>query len=662
VVRPVCRAPARIGAVIAAVACVAAWLVAAAPAEAQSPEPGAPVTIDGPSPDIVGLSGTSIARDGTGGVVYLKKVLGIQRVFVSRLLGGVFQVPEQLDASLGGPSSQPVIAAGNGGVLLVAFVNAGQLYVVDRLSAGAPSGGPLPLAAGASSPAISMSNFGKAYLSFTTGGAGSHDVRAAFFSQGAWAVEPVPLDAHAGGDAGTGTARSDVATAGDGVGIVAWGEGGHIFTRRIRGTSPSVVVEQADAPGLGGWNELTSDQPSIGTGGDSSYVTVAFHEVFASGAQQQSRVLMRRLRGSVYESLTGPDGLVTAGASGAVQPGVAVTEYGRGFVTSARDDTNQVFAMALGSNDAPGPVAQVDSLPNASAPDPVPALAGLFADLVVWQHDPGASGLPEIRARYSPGRNGLGPEMVLSDPSLGATDAVRGLVAGGDTNGNAFAAWVQGTGAGTRLAARLLYVPPGSLAPASKLAYARGRRPILSWSPARDQWGPVGYSLVLDGKVIAQIAGTAVHVPLALPDGPHTWSVIAGNPGGLTRSSSQATIWVDTVAPVTKLALTGTKQVGSHLRAHVTYTDAPPPEPRRAASGVVTVQIKWGDGSRFHIAHWSQHAYKRAGRYTITIVVKDAAGNRSTFTQKIQIKAKPKPKRPGAKKPASPKTSHGVRR
>jgi PKD repeat protein len=144
-----------------------------------------------------------------------------------------------------------------------------------------------------------------------------------------------------------------------------------------------------------------------------------------------------------------------------------------------------------------------------------------------------------------------------------------------------------------------------------------------------------------------------------LPDGAHTWSVTASNPAGLTRSSSEAMVWVDTVKPVITLALTGTKQVGSRLRAHVTYTDAPPPEPRRAASGVSAVEIRWGDRSRFHIAHWSEHAFKRAGHYTITVIVKDAAGNRSTLTKAIQIKLKPKPKpKRGKTKPKS-KTKTG---
>jgi hypothetical protein len=651
----VSRAPALISAVratkraprlatVAAAALVTVAALTATPALAQSPEAGPPATIDGPSPDIVSLNGLSVARDGTGGLVYLKKVQGVQHAFVSRLINGVFQPPEQLDAGVSTASSQAFIAAGNGGVVLAGFINAGGLYVVDRPSVTSPATGPIPLAAGASNPSISMSNFGKAYLSFTTAGAGGHDVRAAFYANGAWGVEPTPLDADPNDDAGTGNGRSDVTTAGDGVGIVAWGEAGHVYTRRVAGTSASVVFEQADVPTLNGWSETTAEQPSLGAGGDSSYVTVAFQETFASGVQHQSRVLVRRLRGSQYDTLAGADGLSTPGTSGAVQPSAAVTEYGRGFVTAARDDTNQVFAMTLGSNDAPGPVAQVDSLTNATAPDAVPALAGLFTTLIAWQHDPGGSGLPEVRLRYSPSGNGLGSELVLSDASLGATDADRGLVAGGDTNGNALAAWIQGSGATTRIAVRQLYVPPGSFSPTTTLQYARGRQPVLAWSAARDQWGPVRYSVALDRTPIAQTGATAIRVPLALADGPHTWSVTASNPAGLTRTSSEATVWVDTVAPVITLGLTGKRQVGLKLKAHVTYTDAPPPEPRRAASGVSAVEIKWGDGSRFHIAHWSEHAFKRSGHYTVTVIVRDAAGNRSTLTKVIQIKPKPKPK------------------
>lgn len=648
-------------ALLAALLVVLLWVLAAPAAQAQVPDAAAPVTIDGPDPGIEALSGMDVARDGTGGVVYLKDVLGVRRAFVSRLLGGVFQPPEQLDAGLPGPSSQPVIAAGNGGLLLTAFINGGQLYVVNRSSAAAPAVGPAPLAGGASDPSISISNYGKAYLSFTALGSGGHDVRAAYYSGGVWSVAPAPLDAQPGDDSGAGTARSEVTTSGDGVGIVAWGEAGHIYTRRLRGTAPSLVVEQADVPSLGGWSEVSSDQPRLGTGGDSSYAAVSFHEVFASGALRQSRVLLRRLRGSEFESVTAPDGLSTPGSSGAVQPNVTVSEYGRGFVTAVRENTNQLFAMTLGNNSASGPVTEVDSLSNASAPDAVPAMAGLYSDLIAWQRDPGGGGAREVRARYSVNGTDLGAELVLSDPGLGPTDADRGLVAAGDVTGNAAVAWVQGSGATSRIVATLLYVPPGAPAPAPGFAYSRGRQPVLSWSPAREQWGPVLYTVLLDGQPVARTAGTSVRVPVPLADGPHTWALTGANPAGLARNSPAATVWVDAVAPVVRLTLRGGRHVGDTLRAYVSYTDAPAPEPRRAASGVSEVLIRWGDRHDYHIAHYKAHAYKRAGRYTITVVVKDRAGNRRAISQVVRITPAPKPKaKPKSKSKSTGKGNAGT--
>ena len=239
--------PSRLAARCAAL-CDRARRVASAGAWRRVPCRRPPVTIDGPSADIVGLSGMSLARDGTGGLVYLKQVLGTSHVFVSRLVDGAFQAPEQVDGGLIGGSSQPVIAAGNGGLLLIAFVNGGQLYVVVRPNASAAYVGPLALANAASNPAIAMTNFGKAYLAFTVASATGHDVRTAYYYNGAWSLAPTALDAFPGDDAGTDTGRPAVAAATDGVGIVAWGEGGHVYTRRVWGASPSVVYEQADVP------------------------------------------------------------------------------------------------------------------------------------------------------------------------------------------------------------------------------------------------------------------------------------------------------------------------------------------------------------------------------------------------------------------------------
>ncbi len=131
------------------------------------------------------LGGLSVARDGTGGLVYLKTIGGVPHVVVSALVGGQFQPPpgrrlRPAPAS----SSQPVIAAGNGGVLLIAFINGGTLYVVDRPSATAGFGAPQPLASGASNPSIQMSNLAKAYIAFTVADGAGHDVRAAYYANG----------------------------------------------------------------------------------------------------------------------------------------------------------------------------------------------------------------------------------------------------------------------------------------------------------------------------------------------------------------------------------------------------------------------------------------------------------------------------------------------
>ena len=55
------------------------------------------VTLDGPSEDIVGFGGVAMAEDGTGGLVYLKRVEGVPHVFVSRFLGGKWLAPIRVD-------------------------------------------------------------------------------------------------------------------------------------------------------------------------------------------------------------------------------------------------------------------------------------------------------------------------------------------------------------------------------------------------------------------------------------------------------------------------------------------------------------------------------------------------------------------------------------
>ena len=590
--------------------------------------------IDGPSASIVGLDGLAVARDGTGGVVYLKDVNGLPRVFVSALAGGRFQSPVQVDAGLAGPSSQPVIAAVNGGLLVVAFISGGELYAVVEPSGGAAWQPPTPLFAGARDPSISMSTFGKAYLAFTALSSGVGTIRTAYYYQGVWALGSAPLNAIAGESAGLAAGQQpQVATAGDGTAIVAWGENGHIYTRRVLGTSPSVVYEQADPSSFDGWGEVSAVDPQISTGGDSSYAAVAFDELLSSGGQQQYRVLVNRLQASQFDGPTAADTLSTPGAEGADQPHVALQEYGSGFVTSEGTTSHNVFATAIANNAAPASSAQINAAFEQAAPDAVPATAGTVSTLIAWQQNPGASG-PEIRIRYAPDGVDLGPEQVVSTPTLGPTNADLGLFAGGDLSGDAAVAWVQGSGAQKQIVAAQLFQAPGGVTPAVLFHYERSTTPVLSWSPASELWGAPLYVVKVDGVQVAQTYATQVAVPAPLAQGRHSWQVVADNVAGLTNASQAATVFVDTIAPRVTVKL---RHSGLTVHATVGYTDAPRGLPRSEASGIRSVQIRWGDGTRTSIGHRATHVYRRHRRFIITVIALDRAGNRSVVTRKLRL-------------------------
>ena len=625
----------RTAALAAALACAGACVGLPGAALAQ-PSPAPPTVIDGPSPAITGLTGLSIARDGTGGLVYTKLVSGVQHVFVSALVGGQFQPAVQVDTGLAGASSQPVIAAGNGGVLLIGLINGGALYVVDRASTTAPFGAPDALAAGASNPSLQMTNFGKGYLAFAVADGSGHDVRAAYYYDGTWALESAALNATPADDAGTGAGAPQVAAAGDGIAIVVWGEGGHVYTRRVWGTAPSVVDEQADVASLSGCGEVSAGEPQVAAGGDSSYADVAFQELVSCGGVDQTRVLMNRLHGSQYDGISPADGLSTPGAASADDPDVAMTEYGQGFVTAAGQQSNDVTAMELGNNGAAGSVLQINSLQGTSPSYPIPAIAGLFSDLVAWQQDPGATGPADIRIRYEPKASTLGPELILSSPAQGAGNAALGLAASGDAGGDAAVGWVQGSGAGTQIVVDQLYQPPGAASVPRTTSYTRSAQPVLTWTPSSGRWGPITYTVTLDGAEIGQTQGGSLRVPAALRAGSNTWFVTASNPAGLTAGSKVGRIFVDMVPPVVKATQSGPRRAGSNETLRLTYRDPAP------ASGVATVTIRWGDRTTTHVrpgTHRVSHVYRRAGKYKITVTVVDRAGNRTTVVRHVKIAA-----------------------
>jgi len=127
-------------------------------------------------------------------------------------------------------------------------------------------------------------------------------------------------------------------------------------------------------------------------------------------------------------------------------------------------------------------------------------------------------------------------------------------------------------------------------------------------------------------------------VPLA--DGRHYWRVTVTNPAGQQSATALNTVFVDTVAPTAHIHKLS-RLPGRGVRIVVRYFDRPPAgEPAFDASGVKTVVIHWGDGKVLRIrvgSHLGIHHYRHAGRYKITVVLTDRAGNRTRLVRYVRI-------------------------
>ncbi len=598
----------------------------------------------GPGP-LHTLDGLDLAPDGSGAIAYTLDDGGVEHVFVSRLVNGAWGAPERLDAGLGAAGTQVAVAAGDGGRLLAVFVNGGNVYADTRASAaGGWSRQTLWSGGGASDPAVDLSVNGKGYAAFAAPGAGGHDVRAAYeHDAGPWSVIGAPLDANAANDAGTGAGRPRVAVSADGVAIVVWGEGGHVFARRVWRTSPSVVVADALAGlTLEGVQAASADLPVVSTQDDDSFTGVAFQATFdLGGGTLRTRAVFRRLRGSRFETPYAVDGTPFASGQGGTAPGIATVGTGDGLVVAGNDTTNGTSALPLTGDVEPTTLLPIDTLiPNTAPGYGVPGAATARKMLVAWQVTP-AGGTPEIHVRYRDGGD-LGAEQVFSQPQLGPTDAADGLLAAGDDEGDIAVAYLQG-GA---IAVASVDQPPGRFAAARLTAFQPSARPRLSWTTSLEAWGRY-FRVTIDGVQAGITGGRSFRPATPLAQGVHTWQVTALDRRGQQFAASPTTVKVDSVAPFLLARLSGARAAGQALKLVVqqaldTPTGTATPAPGIPTSGVAQILVDWGDRSpRQSILHGSGHAYRKAGRYRLRIVVLDRAGNRTTVTALLRIAKAP---------------------
>jgi hypothetical protein len=249
----------------------------------------------------------------------------------------------------------------------------------------------------------------------------------------------------------------------------------------------------------------------------------------------------------------------------------------------------------------------------------------------------------------------------------GPTDAAKGVFAGGDSNGDAAVAWVQGPAGALSIDAAELVAAPGDPGGQKGDIYTNHNTPLLAWSAVRESWGPVTYTVSLDGSIIGQTASAAWQLASPLTDGPHVYKVTATNQASQSSTLSQ-TIFVDTYPPTVQTRLSGSLQAGKKLTLTLRYADSPnPAQPGSQASGVASETVNWGDGTALvtgKTMKQATHVYSRRGSYAVTVTVADRAGNAGTAAPRtLAIKPKPKPKRTPKRKPdLKPKPKPAPRR
>jgi len=126
--------------------------------------------VDGPAA-IDSLGDVDLARDGSGGLVYVKRDAGVPQAFLSRLAGGAWQAPEKLAS--GAPVTEAAVTATDGGRLAAAWVAGGEVWgtvIPAARRAQAPAPPVLLGGGGASNVAIDMGINEDGYAVWSAGG------------------------------------------------------------------------------------------------------------------------------------------------------------------------------------------------------------------------------------------------------------------------------------------------------------------------------------------------------------------------------------------------------------------------------------------------------------------------------------------------------------
>lgn len=450
--------------------------------------------IDGPAVEVMPNNGDldasiDLAPDGTGALAYVKKVGGFDEIMVSRRVGGQWLAPEQVSLRVGvNQASQPVVAAGNGGKVVVVWHHGtNSVFAAVRQSASSPwSAANPPMDVIGFNVAhvhdVAMNSAGETYAVYVTNGGGGRDLRAARLGAGGWeyvGTDPNPANNAYGNVAGV-LDNAEPAEVGDnsqagpkvavdeaGRAVVIWAEGApatdqKVFVRRIEGLTPSTAIRVSPANLDGAPDSGTNDMLSLDVDA-SGNAWIAWRYVAVYGGSNIGRGVLRQLSGSTLGPPLIRDGLPTPPPEAGEFPYVDLAGDGSGlFASRDQNAPYETHGSVLSAGGTWGPATKLATNPADAPTGPATAAVGGGRGVFTWRHDPGGGGARSILARVQ--TDSLGEQQTVSDPGLGSVTpfglyAASSEEANGATRGTVAITYAQGDAANRRILVAEIDVP-----------------------------------------------------------------------------------------------------------------------------------------------------------------------------------------------------------
>ncbi len=644
-------------------ALAAAALAGPAPVQALV---SAPVTLAGPSSDIVDFGGVAMAPDGSGGVVYTKAVAGVPHVFANRYTGNEWSGPIRVDWDQPFEASQARVAAGPRGELLVVWVT--QVATVHgrvryglfsaSIGRGAGSFGPSqPVDPDVGEgigvdPSVSATASGQAIvayraITFNFNGTSAStavqlrpgdvmaDIRLARLKDDRWSqLGAINRNPESSMRPPSSTNGPKVGAGVDGGAVVAWQEpdqsgAARIWVRRIFGTTLGPILEASPTSWEGASVSGDVDAFSLAvTPLDQARIAMRLAPNSLPG---RSRLLLNTLPPGFAvpsSALIGVKPVFTAASAslpGVGAPGVAAYEKGGAegllkLVFVAGNQLREVEADQSGAMVSlplpPGPTA-VQGAEAQAALDPegggvvaYPALDSTGQQaLAVRQEVPGGAAQVGLLA----GTEG-GP---IAEPAIGPSGS-----------GDALIAFRQGEPGRFQIVADAVTAPPAEFKLKGPKGWSRPTQVRLRWTTARSAVTGLTYSVLLGNRTVKQ--GLRRHRfrprPASLGNGRTQARVLATDRFGQQMLSKPVGLMVDGEAPLVTVS-----EPGPSARVAVRVRDADSGLKAKATS------VDFGDGVMAHGGGRFHHVYSAPGTYTVFVRARDRVGNRVTRRFEVRV-------------------------